>query len=403
MNTHSIGTSCPVCGYNVPTAFFNPGDHPLATLGWPKTAAEAMNMPTQTLDFVQCPSCTHVWNRAFNAECIPYQENPNRMFNNGGIWSGHLAKTRDLLLAEMPDNPTVIDVGCGEGHFVRGLGEALRGSGRMMGFDLNAANETGIGIEFHQRYFDPLIDMKTFNPHVVVMRHVIEHMEKPAQFIDQLAWGAKQQDHPCLLFVEVPCIDKVFTTERLADFFYEHVSHFTTRSFTQLISRAGNIKHLGHGYGEEVIFALIELDLEPNIAEQEKTATRFNQRADASIREIKQQLEILRDSGETVAIWGGTGKAAAFMQYFCVEPSDFPIVVDSDESKIGTFVPGQGQEIVSPQVLKGADLGVVIIPSQWRAKDITKEMAALGISPERVLIEHEGTLVDFHKGLHPYL
>ena len=91
------------------------------------------------------------------------------------------------------------------------------------------------------------------------------------------------------------------------------------------------------------------------------------------------------------------------MQYFCVEPSDFPIVVDSDESKIGTFVPGQGQEIVSPQVLKGADLGVVIIPSQWRAKDITKEMAALSISPRRVLIEHEGTLVDFHKGLHPYL
>jgi hypothetical protein len=126
-----------------------------------------------------------VWNRAFDPDCIPYQQNPNRMFNAGAAWSGHLADTRDLILAEMPSDPVVIDIGCGEGHFVRGLGEALEGKGRFIGFDLNAADETGGGIEFHQRYFDPLVDMAVFHPDAVVIRHVVEHLVEPSHFLEQ--------------------------------------------------------------------------------------------------------------------------------------------------------------------------------------------------------------------------
>jgi len=46
-----------------------------------------------------------------------------------------------------------------------------------------------------------------------------------------------------------------------------------------------------------------------------------------------------------VAIWGGTGKSAAFMNRYAVDAARFPIVVDSDPAKVGTFVPGTGQEI----------------------------------------------------------
>ena len=315
---------CPVCGYTLATTFFNPGQYPLATLGWPESADTATAMARHELDFVQCPACTHVWNKTFDPECIPYQENPNRMFNAGTAWSGHLANTRDLILAEMPGDPVIIDIGCGEGHFVRGLGEALEGKGRFIGFDLNAADETGGGIEFHQRYFNPLVDMAIYNPDAVVIRHVIEHLVEPSHFLEQLAWGARGLKRPCMLFVEVPCIDRVFETARLSDFFYEHISHFTTKSFAHLMSKAGNIKHLGHGYGEEVVFALVELTVPNGIAESADLATRFEQRSHSSRLEIQQHLGVLKAGGANVAIWGGTGKAAAFMQYFSVDPEDFP-------------------------------------------------------------------------------
>jgi hypothetical protein len=343
-----------------------------------------------------------VWNRAFDPDCIPYQQNPNRMFNAGAAWSGHLADTRDLILAEMPSDPVVIDIGCGEGHFVRGLGEALEGKGRFIGFDLNAADETGGGIEFHQRYFDPLVDMAIFHPDAVVIRHVVEHLVEPSHFLEQLAWGARVLERPCMLFVEVPCIDRVFETARLSDFFYEHTSHFTTESFAHLMSKAGNIKHLGHGYGEEVVFALVELTVPNKITETMDSAIQFEQQSNYSRLKIQQYLSELKADGAIVAIWGGTGKAAAFMQYFSVDPEGFPLVVDSDPSKVGTFVPGMGQEIVGVETLKGVDLDAVIIPSQWRAKDIVREMEALNICSKQVLIEHEGTLIDFHQASHPY-
>lgn len=359
-------------------------------------------MRRHRLDFVQCPVCTHVWNHAFAPDCIPYQENPNRMFNGGGIWTDHLAKTRDLIIAYVPNEPVIIDIGCGEGHFVRGVGRALKNNGRFLGFDLNASKETGSGIEFNRRYFDPLEDMPAFHPDVVVLRHVLEHMLEPREFVEQLAWGAQNLRRPCLLFVEVPCIDKVFKTKRLADFFYEHVQHFSTKSFEQLMSRVGKIKHLGHGYGEEVVFALVELSVPNNIAEQAQVSARFEQQTWVSRRVIKQQLRELKDIGKTVAIWGGTGKAAAFMQYFLVDADDFPLVVDSDESKTGSYVPGQGQEIVGVEKLMAVDLHTVIIPSQWRARDIVEEMAALNITPEQILIEHDGRLIDFYQNEHPY-
>ena len=110
-------TMCPVCSHGVAAPFFNGGEQTLATLGWPASAAAALAMPKHPQDFVQCPMCSHVWNRSFTYDAIPYQNNPNRMFNKGGIWKGHLAITRDLVLKHLPHAPTVVDIGCGEGHF----------------------------------------------------------------------------------------------------------------------------------------------------------------------------------------------------------------------------------------------------------------------------------------------
>jgi hypothetical protein len=96
-----------------------------------------------------------------------------------------------------------------------------------------------------------------------------------------------------------------------------------------------------------------------------------------------------------VAIWGGTGKSAAFMCRYGVDAKRFPLVVDSDPAKVGTFVPGTGQEIRFRDWLLTNDVDVVVIPPQWRAADIVAEMKSAGIAVGRVLIEHQGGLVEF--------
>ncbi len=397
-----IQTECPICAYTLAAPFFDGGMQPLATLGWPASVDEAQSMARLPHDFVQCTACTHVWNRSFRYDAIPYKNNPNRMFNRGGIWRGHLATTRDLLLTNLPEEPTVVEIGCGEGHFVRGISEQRLGRGRFVGFDPNASSETGIGVEFHARLFEPLVDMQTFAPDAIVIRHVLEHLIAPAALLDQLAWGAANLSKPCWLFAEMPCIDRVFETHRLADFFYEHVAHFTSRSFRTLMSRAGEVTTVGHGYDGEVVYALVKLGVAPEQRACAANAQEFAQRADISRETIRTQLTELANSDATVVIWGGTGKAAAFIHQFGADARRFPLVVDSDPDKAGTFVPGTGQQIRFRDSLKGQRIDVIIVPTQWRAKDIALEMQQQDIRPAKVLIEHKGRLVDFWLEAHPY-
>lgn len=402
MNTNLVVAHCPVCDHAIAAPFFNGGLQPLATLGWPQSVEEAQAMARFPLEFVQCPQCTHVWNRLFSYESIPYQNNPNRMFNTGSIWRGHLAETRDLLISRLPDSPTVTEIGCGEGHFLRGLAEARNGEGRFVGFDPNATVETGRGVEFHARYFQPLEDMPSLAPDAVVMRHVLEHLTDTSAFVEQLAWGAATLGKPVWLFAEMPCIDRVFETGRLADFFYEHVSHFTTQSFRTLMERAGEVVEMAHGYEGEVIYALVRLGVPEVMRDRARASNAFAQHAETNLATIRTQLDELATRSARVAIWGGTGKAAAFIHQFGADAERFPLVVDSDPDKAGTFVPGTGQEIVFRDVLKTQPADVVIIPTQWRAKDIVAEMNREGISATQVLIEHQGRLIDFVTEAHPY-
>jgi SAM-dependent methyltransferase len=396
-----IEAKCPVCSSTVAARFFPAGEQTLATLAWPASAEAAKELPRHPQDFVQCPACTHVWNCRFEYAAIPYERNPNRMFNNGAVWKGHLAQTRDLLLDHLPDAPHVVEIGCGDGHFVRGLAQARPG-GRFVGFDPNADPETGHGLEFHPRIFEPLADMPAFKLDAVVIRHVLEHLTEPAQLLEALAWGAMSADNDCWLFAEVPCIDRVFETHRLADFFYEHVSHFTTESFRAMMSRAGEIVTLAHGYNGEVIYALVKLAVPAPLRARAQASAQFASRTVTSRATIAQQLSQLSESGRRVAIWGGTGKAAAFIHHYGADAKRFPLVVDSDPGKVGTFVPGTGQRIEYRDVLKALDIDVIVIPTQWRARDIIAEMSREGITTGQVMIEHDGALIDFFAQAHPY-
>ncbi len=358
-------------------------------------------MPRHPLDFVQCPACSHVWNRQFRYEVIPYGNKPNRMFNTGGIWRGHLAATRDALLARLPAQPAVVEIGCGEGHFLRGIAEAC-GAGRFVGFDPSATPENGRGVAFEARLFDPISDMTAFAPDAIIIRHVLEHLTEPAALIEGLAWGAAALGKPCLLFAEVPCIDRVFATGRLADFYFEHASHFTSDSFRALLRRGGHVASLAHGYDGEVVHALVALGVPEAMRERAAQARAFSRRAETSRAAIRAQLDALAASGKRVAIWGGTGKGAAFMHHFGADARRFPLVVDSDVSKAGSCVPGTGQTILFRDTLKDAPVDVLVIPTQWRAADILAEMAREGIRTGQVLIEHGGGLIDFENTAHPY-
>ena len=162
------------------------------------------------------------------------------------------------------------------------------------------------------------------------------------------------------------------------------------------------ILEIGHGYGGEVIFGMVGLGVPSSSLQAVRAAQEFKADAETARRTISGQLTELHKSGKRVAIWGGTGKSAAFICRHDVDRERFPVVVDSDIAKVGTFVPGTGQEIRSREYLLANPVDIVVVPPQWRAADIILEMKNAGINVETVLIEHAGKLIDYRHDDHPY-
>lgn len=393
---------CPACGHHVAVSFFDGESQPLATIAWPRTMAEAQSMPRLPLSFVRCVSCGHVYNKDFDYALVPYSEKPNLMFNRAPIWREHLRHVANLLVAVLPENPRVVEIGCGDGSFLRLLAEA-RPQGNYVGFDPHGSVIEEGTVQTRRELFDPAAGLEQYRPDMVISRHVLEHLVNPLGFVQRLAFAASWLEMETHLFIEVPCVDRVFETGRIADFYYEHNSHFSTDSFSRMLGdSATEVRFIERGYNGEVIYGLAKLGHSAERVRLARQALEFRQGAKQARDTIRGQLKEMVASGKRMAIWGGTGKGAAFINYYGLDEKRFGVVVDSDRDKIGTFVPGAGQEIRFGDSLRASDPDVVIIPTQWRAKDIVAEMMRSGIKPRLVLIEHRGRLVDYHQGEHPY-
>jgi len=397
-----VSATCPACGHHVAAPFYSGRRQPLATLGWPRTASEAKSMPDLPLDFVRCTSCGHVFNSSFDYGQVPYSKMPNLMFNRGTLWSGFLRACCQEIVRRLPAKPTVVEIGYGDAGFLSALSAACP-AGRFIGFDPHGAAAEDTRLELRQELFDPCVHLGELRPDLIVSRHVLEHLTDPLGFIQHIALAAACLGFRPLMYLEVPCIDRALETGRTEDFYYEHNSHFTTGSFCRMLEASGaRLETLGHGYDRELVYAFVRLEARAELVQHGFDALAFNvAAADAGVG-MREDLAQLYASGKRVAIWGGTGKSAAFLCAHGADADRFPLVVDSDAAKVGTHVPGTGQLIRFRDWLKQHPVEAVLIPAQWRAADIVREMREQSIAFETVLIPHRGRLIDFLNTSHPY-
>jgi hypothetical protein len=266
-------------------------------------------------------------------------------------------------------------------------------SASLIGFDPSSEKIETDNITFITEYCDPVQDIPRYKPDLVIIRHVLEHLSRPARMVEEVSWGASRISKKCALYAEVPCIDNSILSHRYADFFYEHVSHFTTNSFTKLMGKSGLSYKICHGYKNEVIYGLSNLERSSANIQVYREASANFKRAQCNVKNMRLSINDLAEQKPNVAIWGGSGKAAMFLNLYGLSADKFPLVVDSDSKKTGFFVPGTGQEIKSPQSVKGSHFDGVIIPMSWRVRDIVDEMNSLDITADLIFTEIDGELI----------
>ena len=392
-----VSSTCPACGHHVAAPFYDGGKQPLATVGWPKTADEALGMPLLPLDFVRCTACGHVFNASFDYNQVPYSKAQYLTFNRGSLWTSFLKSVGAEVRRRLPPAPVVVEIGYGDGSFLDVLSTDCP-HGRFIGFDPHGAPAAAESrLDLRRELFDPGSHLAALRPDLIISRHVLEHLGDPLGFVQHISLAAACLGQRPLMYLEVPCIDRALETGRTEDFFYEHNSHFTTASFCRMLDCTGaHMETLGHGYDGEVVYAFVRLDARGELVRNGLAALRFLTHAVRAQHTITAQLTSLYQSGKRVAFWGGTGKAAAFINSHGADAERFPIVVDSDAAKTGTYVPGAGQLIRFRDWLVDHPVDVIVIPCQWRAADIVREIHEHVIRYETILIDHQGELVSFH-------
>ena len=393
--SHTVPANCLACGHleNHQLGFWR--SVPLSVMNLPRSRGEAVGSPTYKLDVRRCARCGHVFHTSFDSDEVQYRENSNLVFNEGQGW---LAYQDELAKRWFDDHELagkrVIEVGAGDGRFL----ERLKDLGAETvafepGPDAEACADRGLRV--HRSYFGEE-QVASEQPDAIVCRHVIEHLADPSAFLRAIRRGAVASNQAPLFLAEVPRIDKALEHHRINDFLYEHVSHFTEHSFRVLFEEAGwEVLDVRRGYGDEVVTLVAQPRLRRRSRSPEARAAlevveesrEFRENAVVQGDELRSRVAGWQEQGRTVALWGGTGKGAALINMCGLTEDLVSIVIDSDPRKQGAHVPGTGQRIQSPAACLEHGVDVILICTQWRARDIEHEITSvLGLTAELYVV-----------------
>ena len=382
---------CPVCGGTASEPVIDLGDLPvnLNSQIEPGRSRQAARGPIRV---VVCTACSHLYNAAFRPELIEYDAAYENTLHYSAIFRQHAeALAADLITEHGLAGGTVVEVGCGPGHFLSMLCEA--GVSQGLGFDpsydpdrLGAPHHPSVRISRQV-----LTGASGVAADLAYSQQVLEHLEDPVGLLRVLAAVAADG----AVFSEVPNGELMIRQTALWDLLYEHVSYFTGVSLAVAHRRAGLVAgRLGTSFGNQFLWA----DSTPSAPDDAlpapsvceplvEQAQRFGDNARARIEEAAGELDAALARGP-VALWGAGTKGMTFLNL--VRGADrIAAVVDINPRKRGFGVPGTGLAVLGPEDVPNLAPRTVFIANPIYRDEIGRQLAGLGVQAEVVPLWRE--------------
>jgi hypothetical protein len=342
-----------------------------------------------------CPNCAYVRNVAFDPELMVYDTTMDTNLHHSPAFQAfsaelvkHLAGRFDL------GGKTVLDIGCGQGEFLR---ELCHTSGaRGIGYDAMYAGTEGSdpsGAEFHSGYAPRGADLPSFD--MFTSRHWFEHIADPYEFLADLR--AQAGDRKVYGYIEVP--DAVYDLSTAGwEVIYPHVSYFDAYSLVRIAERAGwRVEDTGTLFGG--MFRFIELsanagdqprlgtDPIPGPAEKQRqlaAVATFAERNLAERAAWEQRIGDLVAQGAKPVMWGAGSRGVQFLT-FADAGRKLAAVVDVNPRKWGRYLPVTAHRVDDPSTLTALQPTAVIITNPSYQKEIAAALKELGVDAELLI------------------
>jgi SAM-dependent methyltransferase len=323
------------------------------------TAAEARSAPRGDVTLTLCLICGFVFNSVFDAERARYTRGYENSQDHSDVFNVYLdALATELTSRHRLAGKTVVEIGCGQGSFLERLTAKAdcHGVGFDPTFDPGRRAENG-RVTFVQATYDPALPQAS--GHVVLARHVIEHIANPQGLMDDIRHAAAPAGE--MVWFETPRLEWILERHAFWDIFYEHCSYFSMPALAALLARNGwRVTNHRSTFGAQ--YQWIEASLIDGLCQTSPDAGKRTERTRADLHAFgrawaswkaawRYRIEDVADSG-TCVVWGAGAKGVAFLNQIDPDCETVRAIVDVNPRKQGRYIPGTGHPIVDPLALQ---------------------------------------------------
>lgn len=294
------------------------------------TAEAAINCEKGDICLVEDQRTGLIYNEAFEPKKVVYDARYNNEQGLSGSFQRHLEQVAGLI-SQTLGNQQLIEVGCGKGFFLEML---LKREIDISGFD---ATYEGSNPKVIKQNFEPGILTQPVKG--LILRHVLEHIPDPVEFLFQLQEANKGQG---LIYIEVPCFDWICKKKAWFDVYYEHVNYFRLSDFDRLF---GKVIQSGHFFGGQYLYVVADLSSLKRPVFNPKDAADFPSDFLAAL--YAGQDRTGQDS--KLCVWGAASKGVIFSLLRQRAGRSVDCVIDVNPAKQGLFLPATGLQVQSPE------------------------------------------------------
>jgi SAM-dependent methyltransferase len=385
------GSICPSCGGDGMSVFYRVTNIPVHSCLLMKDRRSAVSFPRSNLSLAFCPACGFISNQLFDPSVHSY----GRIYEESQGYSPCFNSFLNSLAGQLVDkfdirNKRVLEIGCGKAEFLAAM--CRIGNNEGIGID-PGSNPARLPASVKDRvtlicdfYSEAYSDIKA---DFVCCRHTLEHIGPTRDFL--LTVRKSMSSNPgAIAFFEVPDVLRVLRERAFWDIYYEHCSYFSMGSLARLFRSCGfDIIDLELAFDNQYILltarpsAITEpkFDIERDLDDLRSNVAKFSFMVTEDLELWRRRMQAWSGAGRRVALWGAGSKSVAFLTTLRLD-EQIEFICDINPFKQGTFAPGSGHAIVSPDALAAKAPDVVIAMNRIYRSEIASQLEQLGVKTE---------------------
>jgi hypothetical protein len=373
---------CPVCGEKDIWSFFEAANVPVRDgLLW-DSAQEAAAAPTGDLRLSVCRTCFYIGNEDYRPDTAGSGRCDFSLQHSPSFRRFVRALSARLIERYRLKNTTVLDVGSGDGFFLRTICSMGRNSG--VGIEPGFVQETNPDRTvktIRDRFSETQAARTRFG--LIACRHVLSEIDQPKELLVSIRRGIRNP--ACLVYLEVPNAAHTFGQRLFWNLVYEHRSWYLPAGLMNLCQVAGlEVQDVRACWKREYLSAVAVRASGSSrrrrtfVTASLESLQSFRTEWARTVEQWQARLAAWRRSGVRVVAWGAGARAVTFAGSFdCRGVID--TVVDINPIRWGKYLPVSAIRVAAPPFIQTFKPDVILITNPTYTSEIQAQVARLGV------------------------